>query len=100
MNKNNFMVEIILPSILDEKFANLIPSQRALVNNLFENGTLLSYSVSSDRSKLWTIVAAKTEKEVMDILSEFPIMPYVKVEIQPLLFHNTVAINEPFFSLN
>jgi hypothetical protein len=65
-----------------------------------EKGFLLSYSLSADRQKLWCIVKAESETDVMESVAEFPLIKYMTPIITELMFHNMVAARIPLFSLN
>lgn len=97
---SQFMVEIELPVVMTEDFAKKIPAQRQKVNELMEQGTLISYALTSDRTKLWCVVKAESEIEVMTIVSEFPLIDYMSPTISELMFNNMVALRLPLFSLN
>ncbi len=97
---SQFMVEIELPVVMTEDFAKKIPAQRQKVNELMEQGSLVSYALTSDRTKLWCVVKAKSEIEVMTIVSEFPLIDYMSPTITELMFNNIVALRLPLFSLN
>ena len=77
-----------------------IPAQRLKVNEMMENGKILSYSLSADRQKLWCILKAESELEAIEAISEFPLIGYMDPTITELLFHNMVAARIPLFSLN
>lgn len=97
---SQYMVEFDLPAAMDEDFLNRIPAQRLKVEELMEKGALLSYSLSIDRQKLWGIFKADSELEVMEFISEFPLIEHMKPTITELMFHNMVAARIPLFSLN
>ncbi|GAB3037561.1 muconolactone Delta-isomerase family protein [Spirosoma pulveris] len=97
---SQYMVEFDLPTVLDEGFENRIPAQRLKVDELMEKGFLLSYSLSIDRHKLWCICKADSELEVIESISEFPLIKYMTPMITELMFHNMVAARIPLFSLN
>jgi muconolactone delta-isomerase len=97
---SQFMVEIQLPSLLTEEFVSKVPAQRQMVNDLMEQGTLMSYALTADRTKLWCVVKAESEIEVMSIVSEFPLIDYMSPTISELMFNNVVALRLPLFSLN
>ena len=94
------MIEFELPSVMDEEFMQKIPAQRLKVNEMMENGKILSYSLSADRQKLWCILKAESELEAIEAISEFPLIGYMDPTITELLFHNMVAARIPLFSLN
>jgi len=76
---HQFMVDITLPAELTEEFLELIPKQRTLVNQLFNQGKLTSYSLAIDRSKLWATIVAESEEDVVHILSLLPLRRFMEV---------------------
>lgn len=94
------MIDIGLPEILSEEFVSLIPSQRAHINRLMAEGRIVSYSLSSDRSRLWVMVLAESEAEAKNIVSTFPLRRFMNVSVHPLMFHNQSNSFAPKFSLN
>jgi muconolactone delta-isomerase len=97
---NQYMVEMELPPILDERFMSLIPSQRAKVNELMNNGRITTYTVALDRSKVWLTVTARGETEVVEMLTKLPLTTYMEYEIHELMFHQSVQLVMPNVSLN
>lgn len=97
---HQFMVDITLPAELTEEFLSLIPKQRALVNQLFNQGKLTSYSLALDRSKLWATIVAESEEEVACFLSLLPLRKFMKVEIHQLAFHQNTTHNLARISMN
>jgi hypothetical protein len=97
---SQYMVEILLPSFMSDDFKEKIPSQRKKINELMEAGRLMSYALADDYSKLWCVVRAETEFEVMSLISEFPLIDYMEPTINKLMFNNVVAMRLPMFSLN
>ena len=93
------MVEFTLAG-MDAAFMAKIPAQRDVVNDLMEQGHILSYSLAANRSRLWCIVNAETELDVMAIISNFPLIDYMTPDISELLFNNIVSVRIPMFSLN
>lgn len=94
------MVHITLPEVFDANFYRLIPSQRMTVNRLLDKNIILSYSLDMKRKNVWMFMRAKTELEVMDIVSTFPILHRVKVSINELAFYDTAPVNLPEIVLN
>ncbi len=95
-----FMVDIQLPSNPDAEFFSLIPSQKEHIDKLLEDGVVLGYSLSIDRSRLWVTLNARDEHEAVEILSAFPMFRYFEPSIYPLAFHNTSLISILKVSLN
>lgn len=95
------MVEIILPDEMTEEFIAKIPRQRLVINQLMEKGKITSYSLSSDRTKLWCVIKAESEFDVLEIISEFPLIDFMQPTVSELMFNNTAtAVKLPMFSLN
>lgn len=95
-----FIIDIQIPMNPDEEFFELIPLQRAHIDRLLEQGTVLSYSLSIDRSRLWVIMNASTEREAIEILAAFPMFKYFEPSIYPLMFHNTSLMSQIRVSMN
>ena len=87
--KKQFMVELELPEVFDEKLIALIPKQRSTVNQMLAKGKIKSYSLSMDRSMLWAIFVAESEFEVLEMIAEFPLADYMTPYITELMFTNT-----------
>ncbi len=97
---NQFLIEIDLPAEPGQLFWDKIQEQRNKVNELMNRKKLISYSLSQDRQKLWCIMNAAHEFEVMELLAEFPLIDYMKPSIFPLMFHNSINLGIPAFSVN
>lgn len=95
-----FMVDFTLPEMLTEEFMGLIPLQRAKVNRLFREGKLINYALSLENSKMWAVLNANSELEVMEIIAEMPLTKFMKVKVSMLTFYNSLSEEMPVFSLN
>ena len=95
-----FMVDFTLPGVLTEEFMELIPYQRVVVNKYFEEGKLLNYSLSLEKSKLWAVFNANSELNVMDLIADLPLTSFMTVEISMLTFYNSMDPAMPNFSMN
>lgn len=93
--KDIYLVHITLPDVFTPKFYSLIPKHRLLVNNLMDKRVIHSYSLDMDRKNIWTFIEGESEQEVMDILSSFPIIKYVKVHIHELAFFDRAPLSLP-----
>jgi hypothetical protein len=98
--KDVFLVHITLPDFFSQQFYELIPRQRDTINKLLEKRTVLSYSLDMERNNVWVFMEAKSENEVMDILSTFPIIKHVKVTIHELAFHDAAPMTLPDLFMN
>ena len=94
------MIEISLPDYPDEEFFALVPPQRAHIDKLLEQGVVMGYSLSFDRSKLWIALNAQNERHATEILSTFPMFRYFETTIYPLMFHNTAVMALNRVSMN
>ena len=84
-----FMVEVAIPAEPNAEFFSLIPAQRAHIENLLKEGTVTSYSLSLDRSRLWITLVARNQREALELLRTFPLYEYFEPSIYPLMFHNS-----------
>lgn len=97
----SYLVEINLPSNITEEFEQRIPHQRFMVNKLLEKGTILSYSLSVDRDKLWIITHAGSKTQVRNMISSMPLYDfYEEYMIHELMFSETTIPSMPQPSLN
>ena len=95
-----FLFQLELSEFTDE-LAAVIPIHRELINKLFSEGRIVSYSVSVHRNMVWCVINAEDEQEAMEMVLSFPLYPYfMEVSCHPLLFHNTLPASLPGISLN
>ena len=97
---SEYMITCDLPETLTEDFMNLIPKHRAMVNDFMKKGIFTTYTLALDRSKLWITLLSDDEEAVMEKLAELPLMPYLRIEIYELAFHQAVRVVLPALSLN
>ena len=97
---SQFMVEFELPNPFPEKLIIKIPQQRMMVNQLLEDGKIQSHALSMERDRLWCVVNADDELEVMRIIGEFPLIDFMQPTIIELMFNNAIVMKVPAFSLN
>lgn len=95
-----FMVEVNLPSIIDETFVNLIPGHRKMINDYMGEGLVLSYTLSANRDKLWMVVLGENTEKVNLLLETLPLHSYMNYSIYELAFHNYLTHRLPELSLN
>lgn len=94
------MVTFELPIPFTDTFIEKIPQQRDVINRLLAEQKIQSYSLSMNRDKLWCLVNADSEFEVVTIVDTFPLVDYMPYEVSELMFHNVATIQIPAFSLN
>ena len=97
---DQFIVQVVFPKLITKEFIIQIPEQRLFVKDLMKAGIILSYSLAADRAKLWIVVSASDEGEVMDVLVQMPLYGFMRYEIMPLAFYNSVSVGLPVVSLN
>ena len=95
-----YMVNIGLPGDPPEEFVALIPRQRAQVNRLMQKGTITSYSLAYDRSRLWVTMRAESEEDVLKFVATFPLLRWMDIEVEQLMFRNIGAAVMPPVSMN
>ena len=104
MDQNNdllvqYMVEFDIPQPLAEELLDMVPDQRDSLDQLFSSGKLLSYTVAADKSKVWAVMMAESESELLSYIDELPMTPYMDYDYYELMFYNTVHFM-PAMSLN
>ena len=97
---NTFQIHIVLPDVFTRRFSALIPQQRERVNQLLEERTILSYALDIERNQLWVTMQAKNQEALMDILSTFPIIKDVRLEIFELAFFDSAPMGLPDLIMN
>ena len=94
------MIDIKLPEEMTEELLSLIPKQRACVDKLMDEGKILQYSLSYNRSQLWVIMVAASKRNAKDIILTFPLINFMQPTITELAFHNTVSNDLPKLIMN
>jgi len=94
------MVEFDLPVPFSTSFIAKIPVQKMVVDELMEDGLISSYALSMDRGRLWVIVNADNDFEVLDVINQFPLLDQMQYSMTELMFNHAGAIHIPGFSLN
>ena len=77
MDQNNdilvqYMVEFDVPQPFTEELMSMVPAQRNSIEQLFTSGKLLSYTVAADKSKVWAVMIAESESELLSYIDELP----------------------------
>ncbi len=97
---NEYMITINLPGDPSQEFVSLIPSHRARVNELMQQGVITGYSLSSDRRLLWVTMMAADQEEIVKTLMTMPLYRFMQYTVQELMFHNSPVFSTPRFSVN
>ena len=93
------MVEFYIPLPIDNEIYQLIPEQRKQVQILFNSGKLVAYSLAADKSKLWALIVASSESELIQIIDTLPLTKYIDYNYSELMFHQSLKLL-PAMSLN
>jgi muconolactone delta-isomerase len=65
-----------------------------------EKGAISSYSLAYDRSRLWMTMRAASEEDVLKLVATFPLLRWMDIEVDQLMFRNTGASVMPPVSMN
>lgn len=98
--KDVFLVHITLPDVFSQNFYDLIQKQKNHISVLLEKQIIVSYSLDMERKNVWVFISAENEREVMDLLGDFPIIREVKVSIHELAFYDASHKALPDLILN
>ena len=99
-DSNQYMVDFSLPTQLTERFTSRIPEHRAMVNQYFTDGKLVTYAVSLEGGHVWAVFNADSEDEVLTLIRALPLTRFMQYVISPLTFYNILTSNVPHFSVN
>lgn len=61
-----------------------IPREQAHVRELTEQGTIHGLYLAADGSRGWMVLQGHSDEHVQDLLEDFPLRPYMDVEVVPL----------------
>jgi|GEM_PF-3450439 len=89
-NSQKYMVEFVVPSYFSNDMEELVASQQLVLERLFYEGKIFSCTVSMDLTKLWMVMIADTESELLAIIDKLPIAAVCDYNYKELLVHNTV----------
>ena len=78
---------------------DMIPRQRAMVEQLIDAGVIITYTLAADRSKLWIVMQADNESELMTYIDSLPMMKYGDYTYNEIMFHDYLQFI-PTISLN
>ena len=76
-----------------------IPRQRLIVDRLFDQGVLITYTLAADRSKLWAVFQADTESELLSYIESLPMTKFSDYTYNEIMFHDSSQFI-PSISLN
>ena len=95
---NKYMVEWkLLPFSVEMHEA--IPRQRLMIEQLFDQGILVNYTLAADRSKLWAVLAVSGESELVNYIESMPMTRYGDYDYKEIMTHDSIRF-VPSISLN
>jgi hypothetical protein len=97
---NQYFFSIDIRSSFTEEYSALIPEQRDVINKLMQQGIVLNFSLSSDRTKSWLTVMAESRAEAIDVVDNFPIREFMTFRVDQLAFQFQANMYFPQLSLN
>ena len=95
-----FMVEIKLPEEINENFMRKIPSHRAFINLLINQGKIQSYTINEDRTKGWIIFNTDNKAETERLMEQLPIFGFISYRINGILIHDSEIFRFPKMNMN
>ena len=100
LHQVQYMVDFTMPQNIPDEFSGLIPQQRATVNQLFNDGKLLNYTLSLEAGKLWAVFSVNDERELYQLVHRLPLTRYMKMQVCELTFYHTSLPVSTSFSMN
>lgn len=95
-----FMVEIKLPDEIDSHFMRKIPSHRAFINQLINQGKIQSYTINEERTRGWIIFNTENEVEVNTIMEQLPLYEFIQFKIHHVMVHDSEMFRFPKMHMN
>lgn len=77
----------------------MVPRQRLVVDRLFDQGVLITYTMAADRTKLWAVFQADNESELLAYIESLPMTLYCDYTYNEIMFHDSSQFI-PSISLN
>ncbi|WNJ16360.1 muconolactone Delta-isomerase family protein [Pontibacter sp. G13] len=85
---------------LEEYMVDQIPAQRDRIQDLVEDGSIRSYTLSLRRDRFWLVMVAETDEELVDLIESLPMTDFCDYQYYPLMFHDMATYDLPRLSLN
>ena len=86
-------------ALLSEEMAEFIAKQRTVVENLFNKGILITYTLAADRTMIWAVFQADSESELLTYIESLPLTKYSDYTYNEIMFHDSSQFI-PTISLN
>jgi len=94
-----YMVEFTVPGYFDEEIEQLLDRQKSMLTDYFYEGKIFSFTISQDITKMWMVMIADSESELVSLIDSLPISKFCDYDYRELMLHNTVQFI-PEHSLN
>jgi len=85
-----YMVEFEVPSYFASDATELVESHRSVMERFFFEGKIFSCTIAKDLQKIWMVMIAESESELLSIIDKLPIAAVCDYNYKELLIHNTV----------
>ena len=69
---------------MDDKFMSLVPSHRAWINALIEQGIIDQYVVSMESQQVWITLTAENKTQIKNYITQSPLFKYWTYAIDEL----------------
>lgn len=77
----------------------MVPRQRLVVDRLFDQGVLITYTLAANRTKLWAVFQADSESELLSYIESLPMTQFSDYTYNEIMFHDSSQFI-PSISLN
>ena len=94
-----YMVEFEVPYYFDDNLEELLREQKKSISDYFVQGKIFSCTVTKDLARMWMIMLADSESELLNIIDSLPVSRFCEYDYTELMVHNTVQFI-PDYSLN
>jgi hypothetical protein len=84
--QNIYMVEFTVPPYPSQEFFDLIPIHRKKVHELMFKDVIISYTVAQERHKVWAILKAHSEGELVHYIEQLPLTQYLDYQYHEVMF--------------
>ena len=93
------MVEFVVPYYFEDDMEELLEEQKNSLTEYFYEGKIFSCTVSKDLTRMWMVMIADSESELLSIIDSLPISRFCDYDYSEIMVHHTVQFI-PEHSLN
>lgn len=95
-----YMFEFNITQARDTHFTVTMPEQREVVNDLMFQGSILSYVMDLEKTRIWVTVKAVSEPAALAVLEQLPLIRYMRLRMHPVRMWRPSSFPLPEFSEN